>query len=226
MNTRRTATVLLALLATAPTAVGPARGGPFVPCPTCVDDLLICCPKPCAIFDRTRVAGESAQLLGHLNTLDSYTAQNFKWAKTATVLGPKGARNNTLRRCPKRLLAHVRGAERELEHAADPALASERGLRADLKTLRHRETAHADETLQLLALELGHAEEAMALASDAVQGARDVRDYVRRAAELELATTRMLAIAARARAQTKRLIAGETAWADVALHDRRRTRTQ
>ena len=220
--TARRAT-LAALAALAGLAATPQHADAFwrCPCVGCYSCLIVCCPRPCPVIDRiwigalTRLATAHEELLtGELDwrarldeTLKTIDHPAIgERAVTATAFDREAGR-------PRRtdpLASDDIPPDRLLEILASDT-ATGTGARGAMFELRQQTLAAADQGLNRLAIALANASEDRARAADALVAATDLRDVMRRLAELRAATTRLRRLANVTDGYAGRLMAGEQA---------------
>ena len=161
----------------------PAEAGLL--CATPQGYLVFCCPKPCPVIDSKRLGSEILRVLRNRYVLDAEEQQKRETEEMRRVLGRAGQRVSAMRGCtgtrPAGGLMEVGLAQRSVA-----VQGSSGGPVVEVQRLRQRSVADASELHGTLAAALSAQSEQLAVIGEAVSQARDVRDLVRRIAEMRI----------------------------------------
>ena len=215
--TARAGAALGLLAATAPAHA--LFGG--IKCPSPEIYLVVCCPKPCPVVDFAKIARNAIKNGVDKMRLSAHGAQVEEANNIEEALGQSGQRAVTPVRCPP-VPVQTLGAgaapfqSREGPEPVHPSRVlskstagvdreSREGTETALERLRQQAVADAWEGERLLSELADMCGESMAKAANAVPRATDVREMVRRTAEMRMAIGRCDTVTALAQAHQRRL---------------------
>jgi len=142
----------------------------------------LCCPRPCPVKDNPRRARELVRAARNDTIEDQEAYEARQLADLVTRSGPPAVRATLSRPCPP--LPPI-ALDPLLPRATATAPPPPQGYRLALADLSERTVADASDTAMLLAGYLSAADERLATAREATPDARDIRDLLRRLAELQ-----------------------------------------